>query len=633
MNHHQTGSHADQTEHNVQLLEHEANQAGGDEEHTTEGGDDHTDHVDRVHIITNEQHDGAVRKDVGNDKGGDGQTGGIERSLHGRRLGNGRASIGSQGHGGRNVGHDAEVEHEEVSGQDRQTHLDQDRRTGGGHDDVVGGGRYAHTQDHAADHGQDQRDDQVSARNAHDGVDQDLTQAGVGHHAGDDAGHAAGHAHGQGALSATLKGVDISADILHIGLADQVAGHHQHEEDPEADQSECLLHLQRISEGGNDVRQIDLAQRIDQQGDRRDHHHKLLGTSFPVGHAGHDGYQAGDNGAVRHGEGPALNDHEHQDDQGQQKIKLGEDVLALGQGIFVQALQADGFGLEVDHQEDAGEIQGGRQDGAHQDVGVLSIRHLSHQEGRSAQDGGHDLTAGGSGRLDGAGKLGGIAGPLHQGDGDRAGGHGVAHGGAGHHAAQGGGNDSHLSGAAGGRAGDAVGAVNKERSDTGGLQEGSEQHEQEDVRGADLDGGTDDAVGGIDQVIDGALKGLVSTHRQQGVGHKGGRHNDDGDADDPAAGLYQHQDRNDADDNLGGADAAAHGDQLFFEDDLIEINANCHHKQDNVVNRNMIGLELHILFDGVHDEDKRQYDAQEETAAHAALPGGKHTDPDHRQHE
>ena len=83
----------------------------------------------------------------------------------------------------------------------------------------------------------------------------------------------------------------------------------------------------------------------------------------------------------------------------------------------------------------------------------------------------------------------------------------------------------------------------------------------------------------------------------------------------------------------GGADAAAHGDQLFFEDDLIEINANCHHKQDNVVNRNMIGLELHILFDGVHDEDKRQYDAQEETAAHAALRSGKHTDPDHRQHE
>ena len=33
-------SHADQTEHNVQLLEHEANQAGGDEEHTHRGGKD-----------------------------------------------------------------------------------------------------------------------------------------------------------------------------------------------------------------------------------------------------------------------------------------------------------------------------------------------------------------------------------------------------------------------------------------------------------------------------------------------------------------------------------------------------------------------------------------------------------------
>ena len=173
--------------------------------------------------------------------------------------------------------------------------------------------------------------------------------------------------------------------------------------------------------------------------------------------------------------------------------------------------------------------------------------------------------------------------------------------------------------------------ANKKKNETARKQE--EQHEQEDVRGTDLDGGADDTVGGIDQVIDGALKGLVRTHGQQRVGHKGGRHNDDGDTDDPPAGLHQHQDCNDANDDLGGADAAAHGDQLFFKDDLIEINANCHHKQDNVVNRNMIGLELHILLDGVHDEDKRQYNAQEETAAHAALPGGKHTDPNHHQHE
>ena len=412
-----------------------------------------------------------------------------------------------------------------------------------------------------------------------------------------------------------------------------MAGHNQHEEDAEADHREGILHLQGIREAGNQVGQIDLAQGIDQQRDRRDHHHKLLGASLPVGHTGHDGHQAGDNGAVRHGEGTALDDHKHQNDQGQQQIKLGEDVLALGQGILVQALQADGLGLKVDHQEDAGEIQGGRQDGAHQDVVVLRIRHLGHQEGRGAHDGGHDLTAGRGSRLNSAGKLGGIAGPLHQRDGDRAGGHSVAHGGAGHHAAQGGGNDSHLSGAAGGRAGDAVGAVNEERSDTSGLQEGSKQHEQEDVRGTDLDGGADDTVGGIDQVIDGALKGLVRTHGQQRVGHKGGRHNDDGDTDDPPAGLHQHQDRNDADDDLGGADAAAHGDQLFFKDDLIEINANCHHKQDNVVNGNMIGLELHILLDGVHDEDKRQYNSQEETAAYAALPSGKHTDPNHHQHE
>ena len=93
----------------------------------TEGGKDHLHHVQRAEIA-NEQHCVIESKDVGHDEGRDGQTGGVEGRPHRRRFGDGGAGIGGQGHGRGDVGHNAEVEHEEVGSHQIHAHaLHQDR--------------------------------------------------------------------------------------------------------------------------------------------------------------------------------------------------------------------------------------------------------------------------------------------------------------------------------------------------------------------------------------------------------------------------------------------------------------------------------------------------------------------------
>ncbi len=140
-------------------------------------------------------------------------------------------------------------------------------------------------------------------------------------------------------------------------------------------------------------------------------------------------------------------------DQRQQQIAAWAAVLPLGQLLLGHALQPQLLGLQMDGDVNAGEVQHGGQDGLQSHLGIGDAHVLGHQEGGGAHDGGHDLAAGGGGRLNGSGKFGLVARLFHHGDGDGAGGHGVAHGGAGHHAAQGGGDHGHLGGAAGGPAG------------------------------------------------------------------------------------------------------------------------------------------------------------------------------------
>lgn len=328
IDHTQTGGNTHQPKHHVQLAQHEADEARAQQEHAAGGGNDNPHHV-KDRVLADEEHDGAEHEDVGDDKGRDGQTGGVQTGLHGVGLGDGGAGIGGQGHRRRNVSHDAEVEHEEVSRHQGHAHLDQDGGAGGGHDHVVGRGGHAHAQNNTAQHSQHQRDNQLVARHCHNGVDDNLAQTGGGYHAGHNARHAAGHAHGQAALGAALQSGNVGLHILPVGLADQGKDNEQHEEDgQEPGGHQIPVGIQLLGSGvGEDRRQIGHAEGVNQQGNTGNQHEQLASHALlPVHHAGHDGHQGGDHRTVGHGKGAGLHDGIHQHHQGEQQVELGPDV-------------------------------------------------------------------------------------------------------------------------------------------------------------------------------------------------------------------------------------------------------------------------------------------------------------------
>ena len=89
------------------------------------------------------------------------------------------------------VRHYAKVEHEEVSGQRFHTHPYEYGRTGGGHNNVVRGGRNAHAQNDTGYHGEQHGDYHVSAGEAHDKGDKRGAYSCGGNDAGNDTGDGA----------------------------------------------------------------------------------------------------------------------------------------------------------------------------------------------------------------------------------------------------------------------------------------------------------------------------------------------------------------------------------------------------------------------------------------------------------
>ena len=186
--------------------------------------------------------------------------------------------------------------------------------------------------------------------------------------------------------------------------------------------------------------------------------------------------------------------------------QLGALVYAeLGQLREVNAFKAEALCLKVDGDEDTGEVQHRRENGAQGDLTIGDVHVLGHEEGGGAHDRRHYLTAGGGGGLNRGGKLWLVTGLLHHRDGDGAGGDGVADGGAGHHAAQGRGDDRDLRRAAGKAADKRVCNVDKESGNACALKEGAEDDKDDDELCADLHRGGHDAAGGIEERVDNAL--------------------------------------------------------------------------------------------------------------------------------
>ena len=88
---------------------------------------------------------------------------------------------------------------------EREAHLDQDRRAGRGHDAVVRGRGNAHAENDAADHREDEANKGRGARELDDGVDEDGCKARDSDAACDHVCNCAGHADGNCALRARLQ--------------------------------------------------------------------------------------------------------------------------------------------------------------------------------------------------------------------------------------------------------------------------------------------------------------------------------------------------------------------------------------------------------------------------------------------
>ena len=208
----------------------------------------------------------------------------------------------------------------------------------------------------------------------------------------------------------------------------------------------------------------------------------------------------------------------------------------------------------MDGNENTGKVQNRGKDGLCNDLTVRQLDIVRHQERRGTHNGGHNLSAGGSGGLRGSRELRSIAGLFHQRNGHGTGAHGIGNGGTGHDALKGAGNHRHLGRAAGEAAHKSVGNFNEEFRNAGTLQERAKDNEYYNKLGANIDGRGEDALLAVKQVTHGIgnpppQRRVGKAHRQ-GIGQEAQRHNQDGQSHTPAAHLAQGRDTYEANCNL-----------------------------------------------------------------------------------
>ena len=130
-----------------------------------------------------------------------------------------------------------------------------------------------------------------------------------------------------------------------------------------------------------------------------------------------------------------------------------------------------------------------------------------------------------------------------------------------------GGDHGHLGRTAGKTAHNGIGDLDEEITDAGALQKGTEDDEHADELGADIDGGGEHALLGVEkgshQHIQPPGKTGIGKTPDQGIDHKAARHDQNGQTHTAAADLSQGQNAHNADDNLISIKVAALLDDLI----------------------------------------------------------------------
>ena len=238
-------------------------------------------------------------------------------------------------------------------------------------------------------------------------------------------------------------------------------------------------------------------------------------------------------------------------------------------GVFAQTLLLCDH---VDKDEHGEEVGHSGQDGCCCDLRILHTDDLGHDECASAHDGGHDLAAGGSNRLDCCCLFGVITGLFHQGDGQNAGGGNICDRRTGNHAQQAGRDDSCLCGAADRLIAELHAAVDQDTAAAAVGEEGAENEEVEQGAQRSDQRRAEDAILAVHQDFHQFGEADAGEAEQAGdilaepcISKEEADDPEQGHTDHAADGLHDIDDQKHRHDDLGG------GHNVNIEDAVVEL--------------------------------------------------------------
>ncbi len=411
---------------------------GGGEDQHGDGGHDEDQHaVGEVHV--DEQQVGVEDEQERQCRGAQAVVERRDPGLDGVALGDGSRGERGQPHRRGHVGHDAEVEDEQVHGDERHDEAvllpqgDDHRRQQARHHYVVGGGGQAHAEDQAQQGGQQQHQQQVAHGEELHQIRQHQADAGLGDGPDYDAGSGGGDAdadHVAGTGDQPLAQIhhavgEAAVVMLAIGaqpVQQRALGQQyddQHHRAPEGRQArgESLHHqtphqyhhrqqeVQAGEQHGAGFRQ--LVQRLVRIFRRQ---RLVAGGDLQQGHiGGSQQYRDPRQGVVaqrrleptqaivdRHGEAA---------DESGTEGEAGQAAQPGARLTVADGLHAELERLEVHYVEQGDVGDGRRQEGVLDDVDVGDANVLHHQEGGGSHDRGHDLAVDRGGHFHRAGLL------------------------------------------------------------------------------------------------------------------------------------------------------------------------------------------------------------------------------------
>ena len=240
-------------------------------------------------------------------------------------------------------------------------------------------------------------------------------------------------------------------------------------------------------------------------------------------------------------------------------------------------LEAELAGLEVHRHEQREIIQERRDRRREHDLGIRDAEEFGHDEAHRAHDGRCELSPGGGDCLDGGGEFGLVPGLFHERDGDRPGSGDVGEGAAVDHAHERAGHHGNLGGAASRAPYEGEREIIDKIAESAVFQEGSEEHEQENVGGGHADAHAEEPLAAPEHVLDDAVPGKPGMPERAGnpfpgevVEEKHARQRRK--VADHAPGHFEADDHADGGHEVvdGQEIAAAQGDFRIIEDEIAE---------------------------------------------------------------